>query len=178
MNRLVAIDSNALTYLIEAKEPGYDPATDKAEIATERLGMLRAFFYGGCSFWISPTVEREYNKIRDPQRHLRHQRTAMFLLRDDPLDADSYLLEIRVRELLTHHGDENDCRILAEAEFKGLDTLLSCDQELLNRLGDHTSVGVRRPSEFWSSLGIRAGSKPLVEPAPSNPLAGVTWWRV
>ena len=37
MNGLVAIDSNALTYLVEAIEPGYDPNTPASQAYAENL---------------------------------------------------------------------------------------------------------------------------------------------
>src|SRR5438093_10105566 len=56
MPRYVAIDSNALTYLIDAVQIGYSPDLDPRPVDHERVAMLRCLFYGDCSFWVPPTV--------------------------------------------------------------------------------------------------------------------------
>jgi len=65
MPRAVAIDSNALTYLIEANQPGYDPSTD-LQLGKQRLAMIRTLFYSDRLLWVGPTVEAEYKKILNP----------------------------------------------------------------------------------------------------------------
>ena len=40
-----AIDSNALTYLVEAMTPGYAPILDESSLAAERLAMIRTYLY-------------------------------------------------------------------------------------------------------------------------------------
>ena len=58
MARAVAIDSNALTYLIEANQEEYDPSTD-LHLGRQRLGMIRMLFYSDRLLWVGPTVEAE-----------------------------------------------------------------------------------------------------------------------
>jgi hypothetical protein len=65
MNRAVAIDSNALTYLVDANQEDYDPAADK-DLGNQRLAMIRTLFYSDRLLWVGPTVEAEYQKIPNP----------------------------------------------------------------------------------------------------------------
>lgn len=178
MNGLVAIDSNALTYLVEAIEPGYDPKRDVPELAAERIAMIRTYLYAGVQFWVMPTVEAEYNRIRDPLRHLRHQRTAWILLHDAPVEAPPNALATRAAQLASHHPGANDCSILAESEASGVPSLVTRDDALIENLQPHTKLLLQYPSAFWQSLRISPGSRPLLEPHATNPLAGVSWWRL
>lgn len=178
MNGLVAIDSNALTYLVEAMEPGYDPADDAPGLAAERIAMIRTYLYAGVQFWVMPTVEAEYNRIRDPSRHLRHQRTVWILLLDAPVDAPSDSLTARARQLASHHPGANDCRIVAESEASGVCSLVTRDDTLIANLQPHTKLLLQYPSLFWASLGISPGASPLFQPHTTNALAQVSWWRL
>lgn len=175
---LVAVDSNALTYLIEATEPGYDPARDDPTLARERVSMLRIFFYADCDMWVSPTVKHEIRMIADWYRNARHDRFVGFLLLDQPVHADPERIDARVQLLLTFHPKKLDCRILAEAESMDLDALLSFDPQFVRRVRHNSRVRVVRPSEFWSSLGIAPGARPVRKPAAANPLSRVDWWRM
>jgi hypothetical protein len=175
---LVAIDSNALTYLVDAIEPSYDPDHDAPALAAERKAMIRAYIYGGVQFWIMPTVEAEYDKIRDPSRHLRHQRAAWILLHDAPIGASANALSARASQLAPHHPDANDRRIVAEAEASGLRSLLTRDDAMIANLQPHTELILQYPSAFWASLDVSPYSVPVHKPHPTNPLAHVPWWYV
>ena len=177
MTRAVAIDSNALTYLIEANQQGYDPATD-IHLGKQRLAMIRTLFYSDRLLWVGPTVQAEYKKIPNRGKLDDHRRIAQYMLEDQPLRVDAAVLEARVRELNANHRGEADCRVVAETEFAGLDTLLSCNDRMLSAFTGVSKVRVRQPSEFWESLGIPTGSTPVRCPAPGHPLFGKTWWRI
>jgi hypothetical protein len=178
VNELVAVDSNALTYLVEAVQPRYDPTRDPPALAAERVAMIRAYLYGGVQFWVMPTVEAEYNKIRDPSRHLRHQRAAWILLHDAPIEAPSNALDARASQLAFHDPGASDCRIVAEAETSGVPSLLTRDEALIANLQPHSKLLLQYPSQFWASLRISPGSTPVLEPHPTNPLAHAVWWRL
>jgi hypothetical protein len=167
-----------LTYLVEAIQPGYNPAADNPVLAVERVAMVRSLVYGGVRFWVMPTVQSEYDKIRDPSRHLRHQRTAWILLHDAPVEAPPGAVEARASELQAFHPQAHDCRIVAEGERAGLSELVTFDEELIAHLTRHTPLALTRPSTFWQSLGIGPGAVPALQPGPSNPLAHVDWWRL
>lgn len=178
MAESIAIDSNVLTYLVEVTEPGYDPAKDRPELAAERIAMLRVFLYGGRDFWVSPTVKREYGRIRNQAWLSRHDSLTGVLLLDQDLNVSDDTIDRRVAELVQHHRKTRNCRILAEAELMGLRTLLSFDPKLANRLGPHTNVQIISPSGYWRLLNVPVGARPVWSPAPLNPLAGVGWWRL
>jgi hypothetical protein len=173
-----AVDSNTLTYLIEGLREGYDPIADGSGLADERVAIVRCFFYGGCSFWVTPTAQTEYSKIKDADWCRTHDRWTKFLLQDMPLKTSDDLLKIRTGELVIHHKNANDCRIVAETEFAKLRVLLSCDAGLRAHLRDHTPVRILTPTEFWLSLGIASNAEPVVQPAQGNPLGLTTWWRL
>ena len=151
MPRAVAIDSNALTYLIEANQPDYDPSTDLL-LGNQRLAMIRTLFYSDRLLWVGPTVEAEYKKIRNPEKYHDHRRIAHYVLEDQPLRVDAALFEARVRELKGSHRGEADCRVLAETESAGLETLLSCDRDMLSAFTGMSKVTIRQPSEFGNRL--------------------------
>ena len=169
MGDLIGVDSNALTYLIDATEPGYDPASDDPALAAERVAMFRIFLYGDRGFWVSPTVKQEYGQIRNQYRFVRHDSVTGSLLLDQDLDeASEHQLRARALDLERHHTGARDCLILAEVELMGLDTLLSFDPQFVRRVNDHTGVNVTRPSAFWHGLGIPPGANPVWSPVPSN----------
>jgi hypothetical protein len=178
MPRYPAVDSNALTYLIEAVQEDYDLASDVTGLGVERGAMLRCYFYGDCSFWVPPTVQREYARIGNANWRSTHARWAMFILQDTPLRTPAQIVDDRAMTLMKHHKKEDDCRVVAETECANLDVLLSCDQDLQSRLSEHTPIRIMRPTQFWASLGIGAGARPIIYPAPKNPLALKTWWRL
>jgi hypothetical protein len=157
----VAIDSNALTYLVEAMEPGYDPARDVPNLAAERIAMIRTYLYGGIQFWVMPTVEAEYNQIRGRSRHLDHQQAAWVLLHDAPLDTPSKSLDIRASQLAAHHPGANDCRVVAESEASGVLALVTRDDDLIEDLRSHTKLLLRGAVRWPRSLS----SQGLEEPA-------------
>ena len=174
----IGVDSNALTYLIDATEPRYDPASDDPALAAERIAMFRIFLYGDRGFWVSPTVKLEYQQIRNQDRFVRHDSVTGSLLLDQDLDASEHQLRARALDLERHHTGARDCRILAEVELMGLDTFLSFDLLFVRRVSGHTAVHITRPSAFWQELGVPSGADPVWSPAPSNPLALVHWWRI
>ena len=72
MPKAVAIDSNALTYLIDANQYDYDPSMDP-HLAPQRLAMIRAFFYSDSLLWVGPAVEAEYKRIQDSRKYDDHR---------------------------------------------------------------------------------------------------------
>ena len=173
----VGIDSNTLSYLIDATSEAYDPFTDDALLATERLAMVRTFFYSKVLLWVPPTVAAEYCQIQDPDRFDSHWRTAQYLLQDQPLKVEPAVIDARVNELALHHPGRSDCRVVAEVELAQLPVLLSCDLRLISRLRVRARVDILRPSELWKALEIPVTANPLVEPATGHPLFDKTWWR-
>jgi hypothetical protein len=178
VQRIVAIDSNALTYFVEAIEPGYDPTADAPDLAFERVAMIRSYLYGGVCFWIMPTAQEEYLRIRDPVRHKQHQSTAWVLFLDHPVSAEPALIENRAQELAQFHANLSDCMVVAEAEAAGVPALLTRDSALILHLGQQTALTIQYPSTYWRTLGIGPGSPLQLAPHSSNPLLTATWWRI
>jgi hypothetical protein len=178
VNRFAAIDSNVLTYFLEAFQDGYDPGQDVSGLANERVAAVRCFFYGERPFWVGPTVKRECARIRNISWADLHLRIPLTLLQDMAPETPEKDLEARAIDLKVHHPSHDDCRVVAEAEAIGLSVLLTCDQDLIGRLGPRSRVSMLRPSQFWDSLGIRRGAQPLLRPRAEHPLATKTWWRL
>ena len=120
MPRYPAVDSNTLTYLLEALRDDYDPALDRSALVQERVAMVRCYFYGDCSFWVAPTAQIEYAKIKNEAWRKVHDRSTKFMLQDMPLRTPLALLERRTAELQRHHPAKNDCRVVVESFFSSL----------------------------------------------------------
>lgn len=178
MNRTAALDSNALTYLLDAFAEGYLPRTDPDPIAPERLAMFQAFCYSGYQFWVSPTVRAEYLRIGNLAKRETHDRWARYHLHDVEPDVPDSILGSRVVVLQQRHSDIDDCRILAEAEAVQADIVLTSDADFVADLHAATEVLLMRPTEFLTSLNIAPNSPPCIRPAKGNPLAHETWWHL
>lgn len=181
MKQTIAIDSNALTYLIEAIAPDYDPSTDKSDVALERIAMIRSYLYCDCFFQVLPTVAYEYSRISKEEWRLTHERVSNVLLLDDfsELDEDEEAIRLRAKDLFIHHPKEKDCQIAAEAEAAGVAVLLTYDKDLIGRLGPIVKgLSIMRPTDFLAKLGIGSGAKPIRLPSSSNPLYSKNWWRL
>jgi len=71
-----AVDSNALTYLVNAiGVEGYDPARDTSGLADERIAMSPLFMYRDCRLWVPPIVRTETAHI--PPGGLRDAQNRM-----------------------------------------------------------------------------------------------------
>ena len=84
----------------------------------------------------------------------------------------------RSAELQIHHPRVNDCTIVAEAELGGLESLLTLDADLRDNLNLRSPLRIVKASEFWATEAPAPGTRPAHIPAPGNPLANATWWRV
>ncbi len=178
MADVVGIDSNALTYLIEAMRPGYDPARDPSGLGPERIAMIRVFLYGARGLHLTPMVAVEYQAIRNDEKRAAHARAACILLLDGPWRLDEEAVAARVAELRRRHGSLKDCRVVAESEATRITHLLTCDGDLIDNLRNLASVKIERPTEYWARLSVRPGARPIWSPHDSNPLSLVSWWRV
>lgn len=173
----VSIDSNALSYLVDAMMNGKKPIGNEAD---EKIALLRTYLYRKDILYVSPTVKEEYENIKDEKKRRDHQEITEILL-GEILELDNCLVKKRATEYYQYHSgnnDEKDCRILAEAEIGGYDLLLTYDQDFYKRLYHKTHIiKMMKPSDFWDSLGIPQNSRPVIAPHPTNPLSKETWWR-
>ena len=172
--RKVGLDSQCLSYLIDAIV-GVEEPTDP--LADERKALLRAWFYMSGTFYVSETVVSECARIRNVDRQELHARFVMILFLDLPV-CDSAAVVARATQLMAIHPKLNDCRVLAEAEDLGLDTLLTYDADFRRRLAPVSPVvAVTAPSAYWTSLDIPRGAHPQTMPHTTNPLRQQSWWR-
>lgn len=175
---MIGIDANALTYLVEALLPGYDPENDSSDLAEERIAMLRIYFYRDEPYYVLPSVKVEYKKIPNELTRDQHESIHWILLLDYNWKLDASKLNNRKQELLKHHTEDKDCQIVAEAELAGFEILLTCDVDLRKRLESRTNnLRILTPKEYWDSLEIPRGEKPEFQPTRSNPLFYAKWWR-
>ena len=173
MKRQVAIDSNAMTYLVDAMTAGCRPS---GELAREKIALLRNYLYRDDILYISATVAAEYKRIKEERLRHYHQELADILL-GEIVEMDPSEIKSRTAEYSAFHSRHNDCRILAESELGGASVLLTYDRDFMKRLRSRTRlIELLSPSEFWVQLNIPRGARPAKSPSPSNPLAKKLWW--
>ncbi len=171
--RKVGLDSQCLSYLIDAID-GVEEPTDP--LAEEKKALLRTWFYLPSTFYVSETVVSECADIRHIDRRELHEIFIRTGFLDLPI-RDRAKVGERVAQLMKAHPEEPDCRILAEAEDLGLDTLLTYDRNFMKRLNSLSVVTLACPSAFWDSLSIPRGVRPVTVPSTTNPLSKQSWWR-
>jgi predicted nucleic acid-binding protein len=172
----VAIDSNALTYLIEVTDPAYDPQFDESGLRDDRISMLRVFLYCGYTYFVLPTVSEEFYKIKNVLKKRAHESFCQVLTEQGNWNFDRQNLKKRVQELEKSHNQKSDCQIVAEAEMADIEVLLTKDRDLILHLEKQTRVSLQLPQQFWISLNVSRGCNPMLTPDPTNPLADKKWW--
>lgn len=176
MNAYIAIDSNCLSYLVDAM---YSCERPLDNLADQKIALLRTYLYRDEILFISSTVHSEYQKIKDALNKERHEGISDIVLDDVP-ESNPKAIEDRFYYYTNFHkGQKNkkDCRILAESELGGCRYLLTYDFKYLSRLKEKTeTIKMKTPSEFWSLLNIPKGARPARTPSPTNPLSNQTWW--
>ena len=169
----VGLDSQCLTYLIEAISGGKKP-TDS--LASQKVALLRCYLYLPDTLWVSPTVVDECARIRNVERAKLHQKFVKVLFGELPV-SDSARVSVRTNEFFQFHARRGDCRILAEAEDIGFTALMSFDAKFVGRLARHSPVRLLRPTEFWHSLAVPRDSPPDKLPHHTSQLSRESWWR-
>lgn len=175
-NWRIALDANAVTYLITALESHF--AEPSGPTALEEIALCRIFIYHGVPY-VSPTVQKQCLAIRDQRKREKHDSwlSVAFLSFGDDLDMTGS--ESRILDLFQLHRDPDDCTILVECERYGMDVLLTDDRDFIDHLA-RQAVGLRvlRPSELWPMLAIPPGATPRYSPMEGNPMADASWWRI
>jgi hypothetical protein len=169
----IGLDSQCLSYLIDALE-GIGAPTDN--LAEQKVALVRLYLYTPGTLWVTPTVEREFLRIRNEARRASHVSWTSVLFGVRPL-TDGVRAEERAADLAPLHADVDDRMGLAEAEDIGFTTLLSFDSDFVKHLGAHADLLLTRPAAYWESLAISKGTTPNKVPAYGNPLANEAWWR-
>jgi len=174
---MIALDSNAMTYWIDAMSSVQGPPSDPC--SDEKLALARIFFWipQECCFHYTPAIEAEYQAINDQAKRDNHLSWALVMISPVRPLPDPAVVDQRASELLQYHKGEQDCRIVAECELTEIVTLLTCDGDLLKNLGDKTSIQIRRPSEYWQQRGVPRGTRSTLAPHETNPLSRCSWWH-
>jgi hypothetical protein len=174
---MVALDSNAMTYWIDALGSTSGPPAEPCGF--EKLALARIFFYlpKESGFHYTPTVQSEFQAIRDRARRDDHLSWALVHISGVRPLPDPSAVETRAAELMPFHRRGKDCRIVAECELTEIITLLTCDTDLLKKLRAKSRVALSLPSEYWERMAVPKGTVPTWAPHPTNPLSKLTWWR-
>jgi hypothetical protein len=168
----IGLDSNCYTFLIDAMA---SPSEPKDALAGQRVALFRVFLYRSGGLFLTPTVRKEFEAIRSPERAEHHQSWTTLFPETQPVDQAA--IDARTIVLGRFHGDPGDCRIVAEAEDARLKGVLTFDSAFIDHLTSQTAVKLQRPLEFWNSLSIAKGATPTTVPRDDNPLSQETWWR-
>jgi hypothetical protein len=169
----LGLDSQCFTYLISAFENVVEPTDTLSE---EKKSLVWIYFYCSPSFWLSPKVKDEYDKIKDVTKHHMHLSWhGVHFHNFNPLPNPNKVEEL-AKDFKKYHSGDNDCTIIAEYKLYGINTVLSYDAGLINNL-QNRGVSIIRPSEYWMSTKIPKGAKPKLIPDGTNPLSNQIWWR-
>ncbi len=169
----ITLDSNCLSFLIAALE-GIARPTDN--LADQKIALVRLYLYTPGTLWVTPTVKREFERIKDAARKGSHQRWTSANFGVHPVN-DPRVIKRRATNLARFHKGKNDRMVLAEAEDVGFATLLSFDSRFVKHLASHTRLTLTTPAQLWKDLAIPKGAPPVKEPTPDNPLSKEQWWR-
>ena len=175
----VALDSNVLSYLIEALGSLDRPPTGSA--VAEKIALARCFIYRReeTVFCVTPTVRAEYTKITSQERLTDHVHWSLLHLQELTQPSNTADIILRTNALSAHHSDIDDCRIVAECEALDVSVLLTSDRKLRNSMQRSASkVNVLSGRQFWEEMAIAPRSKPTIELDSNDPLNDATWWPV
>ncbi len=131
----LGLDSNCLSYLIDAMEGVAEPTDDLAE---QKVALVRLYHYTPGTLWTLPTVKEEFLRIADPMRRARHDSWTNVLFGVRPV-SDPGAVAMRAAELKHLHRPLKDRTVLAEAEDIGLSALLSFDARFVRRLAPYST---------------------------------------
>ena len=176
MDSCVAIDSNSLSYLINAIKLEQKPI---GNLAGQKIALVRICLYRTEVLFLPPTARKEYKRIKDDGLKKDHNGVSMVLLIDVPI-SDPEITRFQTLKYSKYHTGKKrskDCQILAEAELGECDYLLTYDFDFLSHLkGKTEKIQMLTPLKFWNLLNIPRGSQPIRIPHPTNPLAKKRWW--
>lgn len=178
-NILTALDSQSVTYLMEALSGAYHPNGDHdKQLREQRIALARLFMYWRGELRRGPTVDAEIGKIQDPEKQRIHENVCVRVSPLGHLNMNEVEIRDRAKELgRVHPNKVNDCMIVAEAEGGQINWLVSYDTELRRRLGLQTRIEILQPVECWERAKIPRGSKLVLVPFPDTSFAHQTWWR-
>lgn len=169
---MIAVDANCFTYMIDALSAVVEP-TDV--LAPDRKALVWLFFQDDPEVWIAQENIEEIERIPCAARKENHLSWLSIHFRF--IRWDEKAVSDRAATYLESHDGRADCRAVAQASLSGCEAFLTCDRNLISRLGQVESpMRILRPSDYWTSLPIPRPS-PRIRPAASNPLADQAWIR-
>jgi len=171
---MMGADSNCLSFIIDAFE-GIEKPTDS--LAEQKIALARIFFYTYETFFTTPTVKAECDRISDPVRRAKHESWILTHFGTLPVHVPPDAIDRRAQYFHQFHPKQRDCMILAEAEATQLAILLSFDFNFVDRLAGKSAVRLIKPLDYWTELDIPKGAQPKKVPHPTNPLVAYEWWR-
>jgi len=171
----VVLDSNCLSYLVDALNAGSPPDTADL-LGVQKLALARIMFYDEWGLYVTPGVTDECARIRNVGRAELHTSWLDSIFTEVQPRNSSAILS-RTAQLLTYHNDSDDCRILAESEDASARVLLTYDDKFISRLSAQTNVRLMRAADYWIGLNIPKGAQPETTPHAKNPLSSARWWR-
>jgi hypothetical protein len=100
---MIALDSNAMTYWIDAMSSVQGPPSDP--YSDEKLALARTFFWmpQECCFHYTPAIESEYRAIKDRAKRNNHLSWVMVMVSPVRPLPDPAALAQRTSELLQYH---------------------------------------------------------------------------
>ena len=101
-NQNVGIDSQCLSYLIDAVVDVEEPVDPLAE---EKKSLIRTWFYLPGTFYVSETVVKECSKIRNSERRELHDRFIVPLFIDAPV-RNSSAVEKQTAKYMERHAEK------------------------------------------------------------------------
>ncbi len=173
----ISLDSSTLNYLIEALDPKYNPVYDERSNYLQRVSMIRIFFNGGLNCNILPQVLKEVGDICEHTMRETDEPTDGVLFHKIAPQCSELDLQKRTEELLQIHPKENDCTLLAEAEFAGMDVLLTRDELFRNRLNPLSKVEILFPSDCLGLINIQKDTQLEFNSLESNSLPHKSWLK-
>lgn len=169
----IGLDSNCLSYLLKTASGKLSEAD---VLYDECCALIRIWFYVPGRFYITDTVDFECSKISFEDLKELHQCFTSTSYWGVQVNHQE-LVANRKSSLNFSHKGEKDCQALAEAEDAELSVLLTLDKKFLRHREEYFSeVQLLRPTEFWASLSIPKGVKPVHLPTQGHPLEFQKWW--
>ncbi len=170
----IALDSNLVTFLIDAMKSESKPEGD---ISDQKLATLRLYLYSDCAFCIPQTVYDECMKITCNAKKIDHEH-FMDTIFDDILNQDIPQMNkilCKYKKLLPNKKYKNDRIIISCAEAYKCTCFLTYDIDLLKKLNN--TIMAFEPLEFWNTHVLSKDASIKRSPRPSNPLFNENWWQ-
>lgn len=110
---MIALDSNAMTYLIDAMSSVSGPPIGCC--SEEKIALARIYFWmpDESGFHLTPTVQKEYEAIRQQVKRENHESWRMVHISQVNPSPSVEAVSTRADAFLADHNGVDDRRILA-----------------------------------------------------------------